>query len=121
MKVFFIIFLCLNSALNVVTASCSDHWTAHKGKCYFMHNSEAKFDKEQNYCTSLNESIISIQSSEEKQFIVSLLEKHNVTCIWLNSKQMKKQGLTLEWLGSSLSNYNSWLKGEADEFKNRYS
>ncbi|RWS05816.1 low affinity immunoglobulin epsilon Fc receptor-like protein, partial [Leptotrombidium deliense] len=88
---------------------CPDGWIRFEKQCYVQEYvgkaSWLKFDEAQNYCKSLNASMVSIHSKEENDFVSQLMKTGG---IWLAGQQERIKSSKFNWIEGSEFNYTNW-------------
>uniref|UniRef100_A0A8C8RVC9 C-type lectin domain-containing protein n=1 Tax=Pelusios castaneus TaxID=367368 RepID=A0A8C8RVC9_9SAUR len=73
-----------------VVPSCLDGWIGYRGKCYYFSEEEKNWGSSQHFCTSVNASLATIDTQQEKDFV------------------MRYAGLTEHWIGLRRESDQSW-------------
>ncbi|RWS23026.1 macrophage mannose receptor 1-like isoform X2 [Leptotrombidium deliense] len=94
-----------NPLCTVTNNSCAKNWTAFKEQCYHTVNIDMSFAKAQNYCSSLNASLVSIHSREQQTFVENFLFGHKA---WLNAQQERINSETFKWLDGTDFDFTNW-------------
>ncbi|RWS26884.1 macrophage mannose receptor 1-like isoform X2 [Leptotrombidium deliense] len=105
----------------VISGFCIENWTPYKGKCYHIGNQLLSFSKAQEYCKTLNASLVAVHSKTTNNFLGSLLLKNNVGWVWLNAKQADEGSSQFQWIDGSDFNYTGWISGFPEKPKQNYS
>ncbi|XP_068997833.1 galactose-specific lectin nattectin-like [Embiotoca jacksoni] len=101
-------------------STCPPGWTWFGRRCYLFQNPEKDWADAERFCNSLNGNLASIHSREEYVFIRGLIFKavkiHKQS--WVGGHDEVKEGVWL-WSDGSVFNFNSWGRGQPDNYKGR--
>ncbi|XP_077781342.1 C-type lectin domain family 2 member D-like [Podarcis muralis] len=86
------------------TEYCPDHWIGYQRKCYYFSESEGNWTYSQNYCASLNASLVVIDSQEEMSF---LRRYKGPADHWIGLQRMDNQE-PWKWINDTI--FNNWFK-----------
>ncbi|RWS21095.1 aggrecan core protein-like protein, partial [Leptotrombidium deliense] len=85
---------------------CEARWLRFENKCFITNTTEVTRDKNENYCKSLNASLVSINSDDENNFLASRLID---VAYWTAVQRVKVNDSILEWTDGTELNNTNWI------------
>lgn len=103
---FAIIFLIIiNLKKNFARNLCEDNWLQWNNKCFYVGEALER-DDHLNYCEDRKATLVSIHSSEENQFIRSLIPRREILLSGLHTKD----NINFFWNDGTSFDYNNWRR-----------
>lgn len=113
--------MCSTSFPGSKAEDCDESWHKFGSKCFFFNETAAlSYGEAENYCQSIEATMVSLHSKEEEAFLKDHFRKdlsfakisaylyfrHHV---WLGGKQNPPGGDVIEWSDKSSFDYSSWF------------
>ena len=92
---------------------CPSGWTYFKGYCYLVSSSIKTWHKAQAYCKELGGDLVKINSEEENEFVLNLVNKRapSLRQVWL-AVEGNPQRKAFIWADNSIPTFKKWFPGE---------
>ena len=92
---------------------CPSGWTYFKGYCYLVSSSIKTWHQAQAYCKELGGDLVKINSEEENEFVLKLVNKRapSLGQVWL-ALEWNPQRKAFIWADNSIPTFKKWFPGE---------
>ncbi|RWS22286.1 hypothetical protein B4U80_11659, partial [Leptotrombidium deliense] len=106
--------LCLTRLMAEMHVNCPAGWKRWNQKCFWASNALVNFNQNRRECELFNAQMVSIETSEENEFVYSLTKND---WFWVGLHVSGNNTDNFWWTNGKKVNFKNWASGQPDELK----